>query len=107
MTFIEICKQGSTVGLQVIRPKKDGAPNEYDAKPWPGGNKRGWTLLDAYSASAVTQVHEALNDTNKAKLEALPAELAYLLRKNALCHLIEVRETHLTRINKYKFYRGE
>ena len=73
MTFVEICQQASEVGLQIVRERK-GEPNQYDAKPWPGGNKRGWFLLDTFTASAVNSVYNAISDTNKAKLNTLSHE---------------------------------
>lgn len=70
MRFIDICRQGvERHGAQLIRPTK-GRPGEYDAKPYFTGNKRGWVCLDAFSASAVVSVHDALNETNRAKFAA-------------------------------------
>lgn len=56
----------------VFRPRID-EPGQYDAKAWgTGGRKKGWTLLDLFSASAVCAVYKAVNEENKAKLEKLP-----------------------------------
>lgn len=45
----------------------------YDAKPYHArGNKRGWIMLDLYSASLVVQVHDALSEANRAKYGGFP-----------------------------------
>ena len=41
-----------------------------------GGNKRGWTLLDNFSASAVLTIWNHVNDENKAKLDSMSVEQA-------------------------------
>lgn len=73
MTFIACCQKANQEGLQIIRSigENDG---DYEAKnftdPPPGG--QGWVYLDAWTASAVCAVYDALNETNKEKLEKLP-----------------------------------
>ena len=54
----------------LVRPRK-GAPGLYDAKPFGAGSKRGWFYLDAFSASAIVAVWNALNEANRAKFAAL------------------------------------
>jgi len=74
MTAIEAAKLVDTEGCHVLRPRRN-EPGQYDAKHFAdGGNKRGWFYLDGFSASAIVQVHAALNDANKAKYEAFPIE---------------------------------
>ena len=65
-----LVKESSSAHL--FRAKK-GVPGQYDAKPWVGGSKRGWTFLDSFSASAYVAVYDApnLSSENRAKLEAL------------------------------------
>ncbi len=56
---------------KLARPRKD-CPGEYDARDYcESGNKRGWMLIDATTANAVTRVHEALSPANQAKFENL------------------------------------
>jgi hypothetical protein len=57
----------------LIRPRKD-APNEYDFKEAFQGKKKGWFYLDLLTSSAITQVYEAINEANQAKLAALPIQ---------------------------------
>jgi hypothetical protein len=53
----------------LFRQNFDGS---YNIKELFSGNKRGWTILDGFTASAIMAVHDALNDTNKARFSALP-----------------------------------
>jgi hypothetical protein len=72
MTAIEAAKKVSVESTcHLVRPRK-GEPTQYDAKPAFTGSKRGWFYLDAYTASAISKVHAALNESNRAKFEALP-----------------------------------
>jgi hypothetical protein len=48
------------------------APIEYDAKPWPGGNKRGWVMLDSFTAGHIVAVANGLNPENLAKFSRYP-----------------------------------
>jgi hypothetical protein len=57
----------------LIRPRKD-APNEYDFKEAFQGKKKGWFYLDLFSASAIAKVYDAINESNQAKLAALPIQ---------------------------------
>lgn len=86
MTALEVAQTANQHGVQVFRPRKD-APGQYDAKPYFTGSHRGWVILDAFTASAIVQVHAALNETNKATFASLP-----LLRMAAVAFkLIKVR----------------
>ena len=73
MTFIECCQKTNQEGLQVIRPTQEGG-SDYEARSFtaPPPEGQGWVYLDAWTASAVCAVYNALNETNKAKLEKLP-----------------------------------
>jgi hypothetical protein len=66
----------------LLRPRKD-APGEYDVKPAFTGKARGWAYLDLFTASAIVRVSDAVNETNRAKMAALP--LAKLARIGYLC----------------------
>lgn len=55
----------------LLRPRKD-EPMEYDCKDAFTGNKRGWFYLDLFTSSAITQVYDAINETNREKLDRLP-----------------------------------
>ena len=71
MTSMEVFRTVKDSGTcHLVRPRKD-APGQYDARPFGQGSKRGWFYVDLFTASAVCAVHDALNDKNKAKLEAL------------------------------------
>jgi hypothetical protein len=71
MNGMEAARIAVNDGVQLFRPRKD-ALGEYDVKPYFTGQKRGWVALDSFSASAIVQVYDALNETNKAKFAALP-----------------------------------
>lgn len=79
MKLYDACKQVmETKSLHLVRLRKrqeEGEPLQYDAKPWEG-NKRGWVLLDLFTASVVCRVYEAINEANKAKLDRLPVQKA-------------------------------
>jgi hypothetical protein len=88
MTAIEVCRQAKENGAQLFRFRKgtEQAP-EYDCKPWATGNKRGWVILDSFSASAIVAVHDNLSPDNQTKYNKLPiskmAEIAFkLLKRN-------------------------
>lgn len=53
------------------------------ARPWPGGNKKGWGMLDAFTASAIVAVADALGPDNLGKFNRMPlvvqAKLAFRL----------------------------
>ncbi len=64
-----------TKSCVLIRPRKEGhikaTPWQYDVKEPFQGNKKGWTLLDLFTASAMLKVYEALKDENKTKFDQL------------------------------------
>lgn len=67
MTAVEVCRKiVETSGALLTRPT-EGQPGMYDTKPFFQGSKRGWVLVDLFSASVYLKVHDALNDTNRAK----------------------------------------
>lgn len=71
MTGLEIARKVVSEGLHCFRVRSGqelvqpgpGAkglkhwaqprPLEYDCRPWPGGKKKGWVLLDHFTASAI------------------------------------------------------
>jgi hypothetical protein len=70
MTISEIAKDVVENGAVLIRPRGIG---EYDVKPLFTGSKRGWVVLDATTAGAITAVREALKDNpNVAKFDRIP-----------------------------------
>lgn len=69
MTLLELAKHATANGAQLVRPKVPGPG--YDFKPLFTGNKRGWVILDAFSASAIVTVHGALSPEAQKKLEGL------------------------------------
>lgn len=74
MKLSDACKQvmlsQSMHLVRVSKQQEAGGPINYDVKPWEG-NKRGWTLLDVFTASAVSKVYDAVNDKNKDALDRL------------------------------------
>lgn len=70
MTGIECAREVVRDGCKLLRERKD-APREYDCKDMFTGKRRGWFYLDTFSASAIVQVYDALNETNRAKYERL------------------------------------
>lgn len=54
-----------------MRQQFDGN-RQYDVKPLFTGSKRGWTVLDLFTASAIQSVYKAINETNRAKFDRIP-----------------------------------
>jgi len=80
MKLIDVCnKVVAEKTAALIRPKL-GVNHEYDVKEMFGGKKKGWVLLDLFTASAISKVAAALNETNRAKLNTLPP-----LRVSSIC----------------------
>lgn len=76
MITSQIIKQiVDTKGCVLIRPRKEehqkGSAWQYDIKEPFQGNKKGWTLVDLFTASAMLKVFEALKDENKVKFDRL------------------------------------
>ena len=72
MKFIEVAKMVvETKTAHLIRPRK-GADMEYDAKPIFTGSKRGWVMLDLFTAGAVTAVADAISEPNREKMNRIP-----------------------------------
>ncbi len=63
---------------KMIRAKKDSASHELDCKDVLDhkGNKRGWTILDATTASVIVRVTEAINETSREKFLKLHPVIA-------------------------------
>lgn len=84
MKAIDVARLVKAEGCHVFRDRKD-APGEYDAKPFFTGSRKGWVALDAFSASAIVAVYDALNEKNRAHYETLPlvkmARVAFKLVK--------------------------
>jgi len=57
----------------LLRPRRE-EPLQYDCKDAFTGKKKGWFFLDLFTSSAIVKVHEAINETNQAKLEKLPIQ---------------------------------
>lgn len=70
MTAIDAARIVVKDGVHLLRQRKDD-PLQYDCKPAFTGKSRGWFYLDAFSASAIIQVYDALNETNRAKFERM------------------------------------
>lgn len=82
MTILEVANQVvAEKSAYLIRYRKDSVlagVAQYDAKPLFTGSKRGWTMLDLTTASAVANVGKAvmesptISDANKAKFNNWP-----------------------------------
>lgn len=77
MNTLECARLVLKDGAQLIRPRKDGAG--YDAKPLFTGKRRGWQVLDHFSASALVAVHEALSEEKKTVFANAPIHRALTL----------------------------
>lgn len=52
---------------------------QWDAKPYFTGSKRGWIMLDLFTASAIVAVAKSLNPTNRARLDKMhPVNAAHV-----------------------------
>lgn len=82
MTLIEAAREVTKHRQCHLVRERKGTPGQYDAKPYGEGGKRGWFYLDGVTASAIVNVYDALNETNKAKFSALPpAKMAHVAFK--------------------------
>ena len=65
----------------LYRPRLDkGIEVGLDWKAWgTGGNKRGWTLLDLFSASAVLAVFDHISEEHQKRMLRLRATSAVLM----------------------------
>lgn len=85
MTNIEVARKVVAEKQAHLFRERKGEPGQYDAKPYGGGSKRGWVILDGFTASAIVQVYDALKPENQAKYAAFPiqkmAAIAFKLMK--------------------------
>ncbi len=70
MTIIQAAQHVKSNGCSLMRQRKDSA--EFDVKEAFSGKKRGWFYMDAFTASAICAVYDALNEANRPKYAALP-----------------------------------
>ena len=71
MTHIEAAKWVLDNGCALIRPRT-GEKHQFDVKPFTSRSKRGWFYMDAFTASAMVAVFNALNAQNQAKFHIVP-----------------------------------
>ena len=69
MTLYEVCSQVVNSGQFVMIRPNDGV-DSYTIKT--SGSKKGWTVIDSWSASCYVTVYEAISADNRAKLIELP-----------------------------------
>jgi len=69
MTAIEVAR-AALGGVHVFRSRK-GEPGQYDTKPYFTGSRHGWVIIDSFTASAITQVYDGLNEVNREKFAGL------------------------------------
>lgn len=76
MTISEVIKKISDEGAQLIRPRDaiclKGEVIKYDVKPLFSGNKKGWVILDGFTASAMLVTYNALSEQNRKRYDAVP-----------------------------------
>ena len=70
MTTIEAARHVVENGCSLMRPRKD-TPHQWDVKEAFGGKKRGWFYMDAFTASMLVGVYNALNGTPTMSAEAM------------------------------------
>ena len=74
MVLSEMAQKVTTEG-QFVMFKYNKKNGSYDVK-FDGGNKRGWTILDSWSAQVYLKVWESCNEDNKKKLDNVSIEKA-------------------------------
>jgi len=72
MKLKEVCeKVVSEHTACLIRQRKDSEAGELDYKETFTGKKKGWILLDAFTASTVSKVFNELCEKNQQKLNSM------------------------------------
>lgn len=74
MTITQVLQETKN-GAVLIRLRGDrikGQPIQYDCKPLFTGSKRGWTVLDSFTAGAMKAVYAALRPDLQAKFDTIP-----------------------------------
>ena len=73
MTIVDIITNTPSGQAILVRTrcKDDSGEWQYDVKELFTGRKKGWTILDSFSHSAIRAVYNAINDANKAKFNKL------------------------------------
>lgn len=88
MTTIQACQKVLADGVALLRRREENTMSadgkqvpQYDVKEAFSGKKKGWFYLDAFTASAIMAVYNALSDENKEKVVRIPitkmAEFAF------------------------------
>ena len=77
MTISQIVQQVATEHQAVLiryrrNSHKDTGTAQYDCKPLFTGSKRGWTAMDAVTASCMATVYGALKPEHQAKFDNIP-----------------------------------
>lgn len=85
MNAIEIAQKVSAERQAVYIRESKTVSGQYDIRDLESGTKKGWTIMDGYTASAIVAVYSALNEANKIIYAALPlnkmATVAFKLMK--------------------------
>jgi len=76
MTTIQLAEKVTKEKQAHLWRYREGA---LQARPYGAGSKRGWSLLDLWSAGAIVAVADAINEKNRAKLDSLPPHRAALI----------------------------
>ncbi len=76
MTISEIVKGSKESGAVLIRYRaeshKETGTAQYDVKPLFTGKKKGWTIIDSFTASAMLAVYNALSPAMQVKFDNIP-----------------------------------
>lgn len=67
----QVLDQHSAVQIR-FRAGAKGEVKEYDCKPLFSGSRRGWTVMDATTANAVTTVYRALSADKRPTFDTIP-----------------------------------
>lgn len=74
MTISVITQQAATEGAVLMRYRGKSATtgnHEYDVKPLFTGKKKGWMIMDAFTASSVQAVYKSINEENRARFDRI------------------------------------
>jgi hypothetical protein len=71
--WIDAARAVKSSGVHNVKVNDDGS---VEFKPWKGKTPKGWTLLDAFTASMLTSVYDGLNETNRPKFHAMSFDKA-------------------------------
>ena len=72
MDSIQVCKKVLAEGAMLIRPRKSAKVVAYDCKELYTGKKKGWMILDSFTASAIMACFNAVNADTQERMKRAP-----------------------------------